>query len=277
MSRSKMLPMIFFNGDWMQANDTLLSVLKPGRLRGEGVFETIAVEQGQLCFWSEHWDRWTRGLKTYRLTCPHGPRKLQVLAKEAIAHNHIDQGRLRLCCYRDEGRIYVVIVVTDLSRGRGKKPLAVQVSSFTCSKSRYSHVKSLSYQPYYDAHQAACDTGYDEALLLNPRGYLVEGSTTNVFFVRKGVLCTPAVATGCLNGIVRTQIIKLAPQLGLSVKRGQFRLKQLLHADEAFATNSVIGVRAIHSVNDQLIGEAAPVTQKLQKAYQDLVASQIVI
>ncbi|MCA9404516.1 MAG: aminotransferase class IV [Candidatus Omnitrophica bacterium] len=265
-------PVIYFNGVWLEANDTLLEALKPGRLRGEGVFETVAVTGGDLCFWPEHHARFTRGLKAYGLRCRFGRRALQELAAELIARNRLTSARLRIARYRDMKEDYLVLVGTPTQTDPATGPaLSVHVSRHRRSKGRYSHLKSVTYQPFYHAHQEALALGHHEALLLDPGGRIVEGSTTNVFFVAGGELHTPATAVGCLNGIVRQQVIKLSSLTGLRVRRGAYPLSRLLKADEVFLTNSLIGIRAVARVDGHRLKSQQVWTPRLSDAYRRLL------
>lgn len=269
------LPVIYFNGLWLEANPTLLEALKPGRLRGDGVFETVAVAGGELCFWPEHYARFERGLKAYGLRCRFGRRALQDLARELIARNKLTTARLRIARYRDQKEEYLVLVGVPLPAVPADgRPLSVHVSRHRRRKDRYAHLKSVTYQPFYTAHQEAVSAGHHEALLLDSGGHIVEGSTTNVFFISGGELHTPATAVGCLNGIVRQQIIKLAPRTGLRVKRGAYPLSRLWTADEVFMTNSLIGVRSVTRVNERRLKSGRTWTQRLTEAYRQRLNTQ---
>ncbi|MCA9399713.1 MAG: aminotransferase class IV family protein, partial [Candidatus Omnitrophica bacterium] len=123
------------------------------------------------------------------------------------------------------------------------------------------------------ALQEAKSRGYDEAILLNRNGQLVEGSTTNLFFVKNGVLFTPSTRCGCLSGIVRQIILDCARTHNIPVQTGAYSIKDLQKADEAFITNSLIGVKPLVSVDGHGIGKASAgaVTAKLRRAYHHYI------
>lgn len=275
MADRKPLPVIYFNGEWMEANATLMEALKPGRLRGEGVFETVAVENGRLCFWPDHYARLARGLRAHGLGCRFGRPALQRLAEEAVRRNGLRRARVRVARYRDMKQNYLVIVAAAVPPAPAAgQPLSVQVSPFRRQKDRRSHLKNLTYQPFYDAHCHAAAQGYDEALLLDPQGHIVEGATANVFFIRREILHTPATAVGCLNGIVRGKVIGLAAQHGLRVKRGVYGLVDLKKADEVFMTNSLIGIRPVAALDGRPVSPRAEFTRRLRDAYLRLIQSE---
>ena len=119
----------------------------------------------------------------------------------------------------------------------------------------------------------ARNSGYDEVVFLNKHGQLVEGATTNLFFVKNNILFTPAVACGCLNGITRQIIKQCASQAGIRCRPIRAGVSRLAQADEAFLTNSVIGVMPLTQLNGYWIGggQTGPITFRLLQAYQEFL------
>jgi 4-amino-4-deoxychorismate lyase len=120
--------------------------------------------------------------------------------------------------------------------------------------------------------------GQDEALLLNEDGYIAEGGGSNIFFVRSGRLVTPAPNSGLIPGVTREIIIELADSLGISVSEGIVGKAAFKQCEEAFMTNAVIEVMPVVCISDETgasvnisSGKAGPVTQRLMKAYRELV------
>ena len=114
--------------------------------------------------------------------------------------------------------------------------------------SRLSHVKSTNYEIFLKAYEEAKRKGADEALLLNAAGHVVEASRSNIFWIKDQTLFTPAISTGCLNGIMRQRIIRLSHQNGVKVSMVKAPLKSLLAADTIFLTNSVIGIMPVRFI-----------------------------
>ena len=135
-------------------------------------------------------------------------------------------------------------------------------------------VKSLDYVPFLQAYRWAKARGYDETLLLNHRGEVVEGSRSNIFFLKDGKLCTPALASGCLKGITRGAVIKIAQQMGIKVKQVRTVPQEFLNAREAFLTNSLIEVMPLTSIEGRSVGngKAGPVTLRILKEYRSVVS-----
>lgn len=263
-------PVINFNQEWIEATPEILHALTPGVIRGRGIFETILIEQGQVCWWEDHFCRLQQGAGLYKIEIPFSSKKLLALVKKAVHLNKLTSGRLRLSLYTDQGQdFFNVVAVPYNTATQRNNSLKTMVSPLRKKKNKYSRAKSLEYHPFYEAREQAKAKGFDEALMLDPDGNLVEGSTSNIFFVDQDTLFTPSMDTGPLNGIVRQRVVRLAREAGVPVKTGRFKLKQLLKADEVFLTNSLIGLKLVNSVDGQPVGrKKSPVTDLLKALYQ---------
>jgi branched-chain amino acid aminotransferase len=122
------------------------------------------------------------------------------------------------------------------------------------------------------ALQEALQCGFDEALLLDAEGYVMEGSGENIFIVRDGVLYTPDL-TSALDGITRRTVIALARELGLQVVEKRITRDEVYIADEAFFTGTAAEVTPIREVDRRAIGNGTrgPITERLQTLYFDQV------
>ena len=115
--------------------------------------------------------------------------------------------------------------------------------------------------------------GYDEAIMLDPNGYVSEGSGENLFLVKRGVLYTPDLSSSILEGITRDTIITLAREEGLTVVESRITRDQLWLADECFFTGTAAEVTPVREVDDRMIGEGSvgPITKRLQAKFFDVV------
>lgn len=260
-------PIIYFDGQWMEANQTLLDSLTPGILRAEGVFETILIREGQICFWKEHWARFQKGADFFKLKIKMSERRIRQHMDEAINVNNLKDGRIRVAIFRDDFKTMLCIVAQKNKKRRPQK-FKVLVSPLIRPMRKDSHLKTVEYQPFYDARVQAQTFGFDEAILLNAAGNLVEGATTNVFFVSQNKLFTPSIKCGCLNGITRQIVIKCARARGIPVGIGSYPVRMLLKSDEVFVTNSIIGIRPVIQFNEKVFdGSINRVTSLLKLAY----------
>jgi branched-chain amino acid aminotransferase len=125
------------------------------------------------------------------------------------------------------------------------------------------------------AHQEVAHDGYDEALLLDPEGYVAEGAGENIFIVRKGKLYTPDL-TSCLEGITRDSIITLAKELDIELIEKRITRDEIYTADEAFFTGTAAEVTPIRELDTRPIGSGTrgPITQRLQSLFFDCVSGK---
>jgi branched-subunit amino acid aminotransferase/4-amino-4-deoxychorismate lyase len=151
------------------------------------------------------------------------------------------------------------------------------VSSKRNSLSPLSRVKATNYLDNLVAYSEAAALGAEEAILLNERGFIAEGSMSNIFLVAEGMLLTPSEESGILPGITREAVLELARELGVEAAEGEIPLADLLRADEAFLTSSVREVMPITSIDNKPVakGSPGPVTRRLMAAYSHLVETTL--
>ena len=185
-----------------------------------------------------------------------GEEKLKNAVEEAVDKSDMKDDYVKLCLlsagslkFHERGDESQVLVVVR-EYGVPKEYMRAHAAPFKrASSSPLLRVKSLNYLENVLARREAERMGYDEALFLNERGEVTEGSSTNVFWVRGGVLHTPALECGLLSGITREALISLAPELNLEVKEGKFNLNEILASQGAFFTNSLIGITVITEID----------------------------
>jgi branched-chain amino acid aminotransferase len=156
-----------------------------------------------------------------------------------------------------------------------EKGIKVRTSSYTRHHVNVTMCKAKANGNYINSILAlheAVECGCDEALLLDPEGYVAEGSGENVFLVRNGVLHTPEL-TSCLNGITRNTILHLAAEAGIEVRERRITRDEVYICDEAFFTGTAAEVLPIRELDGRRIGSGArgPVTERLQSVYFDQV------
>jgi branched-chain amino acid aminotransferase len=123
------------------------------------------------------------------------------------------------------------------------------------------------------ARMTARAAGCDEAILLNERGYLAEGSTTNIFLVSNGGLITPSLESGILPGITREVVLEIARASNIKTLERRVRLKELAETEEAFVTNSVLEIMPLTWLEGKPIGSSKPgeLTKRMRAAYKKLL------
>ena len=148
---------------------------------------------------------------------------------------------------------------------------AIVASTRRNELSPLAQLKTLNYLDNVLARMEAAKRGADEALLINTAGRLASASSANLFLLRNRTLLTPPPSEGVLPGVTRAAVLALAEILDISAVETPLQRDDLARADEAFLTNSLIGVRSLVKVDDRLVGvgEPGPVTRRFQEAYSE--------
>ncbi|MBI3315141.1 MAG: aminotransferase class IV [Candidatus Omnitrophica bacterium] len=249
--------MIYLDGKYIQPDDKLLDDLTPGRRRLRGVFETMRARRGRIVFCDEHLKRLSDGLKCLGLKDPLSPRRWKTVLRQLLKRDPLTHSRVRILVWR-EGRClryaamalkYEPPVMSQYRRGIR----AVTAATGRRASSRQARVKSLDYFLFADAYQRAAALGFDEALLLNAQGHVFEASRANIFVVRNGVLLTPPLGCGCLDGIMRAHVIHKALRYKIPVRECSLTVNDIIHSDGAFITNALIGAMPLASVDGQAL------------------------
>jgi len=277
---------VYLNGSLVPRSQAVISPFDLGFLYGYGLFETMRAHSGRIFRLEKHLERLLKSAKA--LSLPLDAFDLKRACHDTLKANKLKEARIRLTVSLGEGEAAPdlprhpkpTVLVTaaryvPLSDEVYRKGYKAVVSTIDQdSQSPLSHLKSANYLNHILARREAKASGADEAILLNERGFLCEGSTSNIFLVSKKNLITPGEESGCLPGITRQVVIELAQGLGISLARREVRLEELLHADEAFLTNSIMELMPVAEVNGQRIGRGK-VTERLMQAYKETVVKKI--
>lgn len=224
-----------------------------GLLLGDGLFETLAVRDGQVLHMAAHLDRMAAGCLALGLPPLERAQAAAVIGQAASG--------------LPAPRLAVRLTLTAGSGGRGLDRSATpQVRMFATAAistapttsarlatvgirrnegSPASRLKTLAYLDNVLARKAARDLGGDEALMLNNRGEVACGAAANIFWVADGRLFTPALDCGVLAGVTRERVLKAAERMGMAVAEVRAPRADLDRAEGIFLTNSLIGVRAV--------------------------------
>ncbi len=259
------------DGEFVEADESRRRALTPGISRAAGVFETLRVSRGRILFFPEHFRRMKKSLQAFGIECPVDGSDFLSCAARLAAFKNIRDGRLRLMVWREGRRARWCAAAEPYHPPFFRTGFHATVTSCRVPSSgpQTGH-KKVRYAPYYAESRKAAEKGYDEALFLNRRGHMTEGSRTNIFWVKGRVLWTPGLKTGCLPGIVRAQVLALARREGIRVRMAACGLDALREADEAFLTNSLMGLIPLLKIDGRDIGRGRPgaLTTGLWRAYR---------
>jgi branched-chain amino acid aminotransferase len=266
-------------GTLIPAAQASVSVFDHGLLYGCGLFETLRVREGRFFRVDAHLARQEDGARQLGLSLPWERDFLRAALRDTAAANGMSDGVLRLTVTGGEGPP----VPTSAGRGepyffitaRPVTPLPAAVSACLAGVHPYPAlppVKSLSYLPFFLAREEARRRGFHEALL-TCNGAVIEGSTSNPFAVRDGVLVTPPLESGCLPGIARAAVLEVARDAGIPVSEEELAVSEIGGWEEAFLTNSVAGILPLDRIEEARLPHAAPgpVTLGLTAAFDALV------
>ncbi|HBT47127.1 MAG TPA: aminotransferase class IV [Peptococcaceae bacterium] len=264
---------LYFDGILKIVEDIDINPAEPGFLYGAGLFETIRVENGIPLFLEEHLKRLLSGSELLGWQTP-DPNLLEQAVKTTLSANRVALGRVRLNLLLGSTGYHVLVTaqtglpysLEDYRRG-----YAACISKIRKNHhSPLSFLKTMNYLEYLLAWNEARSLGAQEALLLNLDGFLAEGSRTNVFIVRQGILFTPDLSSGPLPGLVRNRVLRLALRLGLKVEEKPLSPGELFDGEEAFLTNSLMEIMPLTYVDGRPIGtgEPGPITTRLSREYR---------
>ena len=281
---------VYLNGDLIPRSQAKLSPFDHGFLYGYGLFETMRAYNGSIFRLDRHLVRLRRSAETLGIESKLASFSLEKACNDLLGANKLAEARLRFTVSAGAGDITPNLGtcsdITIFIVARKLVPLPPQsyeqgfraiLSSWRRnSHSPLSQLKSTCYLENVLARQESKAIGADEALLLNERGLLAEGSTTNIFLVNRGTLVTPSVESGVLPGITRDAVLELAQSLGIKANETEVKLEELIKAQEAFLTNSIIEIMPLTQFGDKLIGRGKPgaLTKQFMAAYRELVAKE---
>lgn len=289
--------LIWMDGKMVEWRDAQVHFLTHTLHYGLGVFEGVRAYQnpnGESCIFrlEEHTDRLFRSAKILGMVIPFTKEELNEAQRAVVRENNLAEAYLRpMCFYGSEAmglRADSLSTRTAVASWEWpsymdpeafERGIKVRTSSFTRHHPNITMCKAKANGNYINSMMAlreALSGGADEALLLDPEGYVAEGSGENFFLVRNGVIQTPEL-TSCLDGITRGTIMTLAREFGYTVEERRISRDEVYVADEAFFTGTAAEVVPIRELDDRDIGDGkrGPITERLQTAYFDLVRGKL--
>lgn len=276
---------IYINGAYAAKEEANISVFDHGYLYGDGVFEGIRAYNGKVFKLREHLERLYESAHHILLKIPISIDEMEMATLETLRRNSLSDAYIRIVVSRGVGDLgldpkkcfgaTVVIIADHISlfpQEYYDNGLKV-ITSATRQRSNDTfepRIKSLNYLNNILVKMEAAQAGVMEAIMLNSQGYVVEGSGSNIFIVdKKGVLITPPVYVGILEGITRNTVIDLARETGIAVKETPFTRHDLYVASECFLTGTAAELIPVISADNRSIGEGIPgkVTKMLMEKY----------
>jgi len=284
---------IWMDGKMVEWRDAKIHVLTHTLHYGCGAFEGVRAyktDKGTAIFrLREHTERLFNSAKILRMPMPFKLDELMQAQIDVIKGNNLESGYLRPLIWLGSekmgvspkgAKVHAMVAAWPWGAYLGEdgmnRGIRVKTSSFTRHHVNITMTQAKSVSNYTNsilANLEATEDGYDEALLLDTAGFVSEGSGENVFVVKEGVVYTPDLSAGALNGITRKTVTAICKDLGLELKEKRITRDEIYIADEAFFTGTAAEVTPIRELDRVQIGEGTrgPITEKIQSAYFDIV------
>ncbi len=283
--------LIWMNGEFVPWDEAQVHVLTHALHYGTSVFEGVRcydTEIGPAVFRNQdHVDRLFKSSELYYMPVPYEREELRQATLETVARNNLRSCYIRPLVFRGygtmglfplEARVDVVIAVWEwgayLGEAGKQDGIRAKVSSWRRISPQSLIPQAKAGGQYLNSVLAKIESqkaGYDEAILLDERGVVCEGSGENIFVVRDGVILTPPQSASILDGISRKSIVQIAGDLGYEVRERDISRGELYLADEVFLSGTAAELVPVREIDDHAIGtgEPGPITQAVQQLYED--------
>ena len=277
----------WIDGDVMPASEAKISVFDHGFLYGDGIFEGIRFYHRKAFRLSSHLKRLEHSAAALRLILPLTKAALERAVEETIAASPLDEGYLRIIITRGVGRLGInpeacqqpsVIIIADQLQMVSEKKRSEGIRLVIAATRRLmpdqldSRIKSLNYLNSILARMEANYAGVDEAILLNDRGRITEGTADNLFIVRDNALVTPPTYEGALAGITRSLILELAQNAGIQTAETPLSAYDVYTADECFLTGTGAKLIPVKEIDGRKMRFCpGGIYRQLASAYTELI------
>lgn len=256
---------INYNGKLFLETENIFTVNNRAFKYGDAIFETIRVLDGKLCFLSDHFDRLKKGMDFLQFkNCEITFETIVQQTEDLIIKNNLNEGgRVRLTVFREADGFYTplhekcgyVIEAKPIETNHyilNEKGLLVDIYNLhRRSTSKLSNIKTTNDIPQILSGLYALENNLDDCIILNKHNRIVETTNSNIFLYKKNNIYTPSLDEGCMDGVMRKQILKIAEKLKINIFEGMLNANVLLQADEVFLTNVVKGVQWVKTFKEK--------------------------
>jgi branched-chain amino acid aminotransferase len=283
--------LIWHNGEFVPWDEARVHVLTHGLHYGTGVFEGIRcyeTERGSAIFrHADHLRRFAQSAELYYLALGHSLEDIRAATHELIRRNGLKSCYIRPLAFRGYGEmglyaqsapVEVTVAVWPWGAYLGEEGKRHGIRAKVSSWRRISpaglipHAKaSGQYLNSVLAKTESANAGYDEAILLDERGFVCEGSGENIFVVREGQVVTPPHTASILDGINRKSVIQIARDLGYTVVERDLARAELYMAEEMFLTGTAAELVPVREIDDHELGEPGEITRHVQSKFDDVL------
>ena len=281
---------IYIDGEMLPESEAKVSVFDHGLLYGDGIFEGIRFYNGRVFRLEQHIRRLYDCARAILIKIPLTPEEMIAATCATVRANGLQDGYIRLVVTRGVGPMglspfkcpkpSVIIIAATISL-YPEEAYRTGLTMATVATRRPSHdilspqVKSLNYLNNIMAKVEALQAGAEEGLMLNDVGLVAECTGDNIFIVRDGVISTPPLTAGALDGITRGAVFDISKELGITIREREFSRHDVFIADECFLTGTAAEVIAAVKLDGREIGDGKPgsVTQRVIARFRELTQS----
>ncbi len=289
---------VWIDGQLISFNKARVPLMSHSFTRGSAVFEVMSLhdtDKGPAVFrLDDHIERLFRSADMINMKLPLSASRMKSAVKETVAANTVRQGMLKLICYYGGIEFEVVPRNTEVSVGVFVVDLQKDLSAERFKKSERRHAEACfsewrkidprtvpveckcaaNYLGGMVAKQDAINKGFTAPVLLDLKGHIAEGATESLFLVKNRVLKTPKLDT-ILSGITRKSVLKLARDANLDVVEKKLRPQELLEADEAFFTSSIVKIWPICRMEDVKLKAPGEVSRLLEGMFEKILTGKV--
>jgi branched-chain amino acid aminotransferase len=285
---------IWMDGQLVEWRDAKIHVLTHTLHYGCGAFEGVRAYKGDdgstaIFRLEEHTTRLFNSAKILRMVIPFTKEEVNQAQIDVIRANKLESGYLRPLTWVGDKKLGVSTKGNDihlmvaawpwgayLGEEGMKRGIRVKISSYTRHHVNITMTQAKAVSNYTNsilANREATDDGYDEAVLLDASGFVSEGAGENIFVIKDGVVYTPDLSAGALNGITRNTVLHICKDLGLELVQKRITRDEVYISDEVFFTGTAAEVTPIREIDRIEIGSGSrgPITEKIQSAFFDIV------
>jgi branched-chain amino acid aminotransferase len=284
---------IWMDGQMVDWRDAKIHVLTHTLHYGCGVFEGVRAyntANGTAIFrLEEHTQRLLNSARILRMSIPFTKEQIMQAQVDVVRENKLEScylrplswiGSRKLGISPKGNHIHLMVAAWAWGAYLGEEGMArgirVKISSYTRHHVNITMTQAKAVSNYTNsilANMEALDDGYDEAMLLDANGFVSEGSGENLFVVKDGVVYTPDLSAGALNGITRNTVLHICKDLGLEVVQKRITRDEVYICDEAFFSGTAAEITPIRELDRLTLGSGSrgPITEKIQSAFFDIV------
>ncbi|MCA1032812.1 aminodeoxychorismate lyase [Bacillus timonensis] len=268
---------IYVNGEIVKQEEARISPLDHGYMYGLGLFETFRIYDGHPFLLGDHLLRLEASLKDLRIRMPFTRQELEEIIKTLLHVNNLNDAYIRLNVSAGIGEVGLhtkgynqpttIMYIKPITVQKALPKEGVILSTPRNSPEGNVRVKSHHYMNNILGKYEIGDDISKEGIFLTKEGYLSEGITSNLFFIKGDIAYTPSLETGILNGITRQFVMNVLEKTGFDVYEGLYKVDDLKDCDEIFITNSIQEIVPLIRVNGYQTDNKMTVTKKLQDIY----------